>query len=180
MSLPNPNQDFSAFDVLTASSLDDMVENIEALQDGSAFDSTTDTSNLGGAWATWTPTLTGMTLGNGTKAGWARKVGKHTDFKLAITFGSTTTLPTGADNKVSAPFPINTNGQLQYYSTFGMGQLKVTTSGYVILPAYFDTNTLVLLGFGGNPNVTGALTTNNYGSPGAGSFLYAQGFYENT
>lgn len=37
MSLPNPGMDFTAFDTLPASSLDDMVENIEALADGSGL-----------------------------------------------------------------------------------------------------------------------------------------------
>lgn len=34
--LPNPAMDFTAFDTLPAASLDDLVENIEALEDGSA------------------------------------------------------------------------------------------------------------------------------------------------
>lgn len=38
MSLPNPNMDFSAFDTLPATELDDLVENIEALADGSGLD----------------------------------------------------------------------------------------------------------------------------------------------
>lgn len=37
MSLPNPNMDFEAFDTLPASQLDDLVENIEALADGSGL-----------------------------------------------------------------------------------------------------------------------------------------------
>lgn len=38
MPLPNPGMSFTPFDPLPASDLNDMVENIEALQDGSAFD----------------------------------------------------------------------------------------------------------------------------------------------
>lgn len=41
MGLPNPGMDFTAFDTLPAASLDELVENIEALQDGTAFDSST-------------------------------------------------------------------------------------------------------------------------------------------
>lgn len=37
MPLPNPDMDFSAFDVLPADSLDDIVENVEALADGSGL-----------------------------------------------------------------------------------------------------------------------------------------------
>lgn len=38
MALPNPGMDFTAFDTLTAAELDDLVENIESLEDGSGFD----------------------------------------------------------------------------------------------------------------------------------------------
>ena len=38
MPLPNPGMDFTAFDTLPAAELDKLVENIEALADGSAFD----------------------------------------------------------------------------------------------------------------------------------------------
>lgn len=38
MALPNPAMDFTAFDTLPAASLDDIVENIEALADGSGLD----------------------------------------------------------------------------------------------------------------------------------------------
>jgi hypothetical protein len=37
MSLPNPGMDFSAFTTLPAASLDDLVENVEALADGTAL-----------------------------------------------------------------------------------------------------------------------------------------------
>ena len=38
MSLPNPGMDFTALDPLTAAEMDDIVENIEALADGSGLD----------------------------------------------------------------------------------------------------------------------------------------------
>lgn len=38
MALPNPGMDFVPFDVLTAEELDDIVENIESLADGTGFD----------------------------------------------------------------------------------------------------------------------------------------------
>lgn len=38
MPLPNPGMDFVPFDVLTAEEMDDLVENIESLADGTGFD----------------------------------------------------------------------------------------------------------------------------------------------
>ena len=38
MSLPNAGMSFTAFDVLTAAEMNDLVENIESLADGSGFD----------------------------------------------------------------------------------------------------------------------------------------------
>lgn len=52
MALPNPGMDFTPFDTLPAASLDDMVENIESLADGSGFDAAAISApdiNFGGA-----------------------------------------------------------------------------------------------------------------------------------
>lgn len=45
MSLPNPSMDFTPFDVLPAASLDDMVENIEALAAGTGLNDAVITPN---------------------------------------------------------------------------------------------------------------------------------------
>lgn len=45
MPLPNPSMSFSPFAILTAEEMNDLFENIEALQDGSAFDALTFTNN---------------------------------------------------------------------------------------------------------------------------------------
>ncbi|CAB4142436.1 hypothetical protein UFOVP438_13 [uncultured Caudovirales phage] len=60
----------------------------------------------GGAYTAWTPTLGGMTLGNGTMAGSYIQIGKFVHATLYIVFGSTTsvtgnmnfTYPTGASS----------------------------------------------------------------------------------
>ena len=58
----------------------------------------------GGAYTSWTPTLSGLTLGNGTMAGSYVQIGKFVHATLYVVFGSTTsvtgnmtfTYPTGA------------------------------------------------------------------------------------
>ncbi len=45
---------------------------------------------LASAWSSYTPTITGFTLGNGTVAGAYTQVGKIGWFRASLTFGSTT------------------------------------------------------------------------------------------
>lgn len=110
MPLPNPGMDFTPFDVLTAAELDDLVENIESLADGTGFDAgavgeadlgagsvtnaklSTAAGELGGAWATWVPSWTNVTVGDGTQVARYHVVGETTDFSLQLTFGSTTAI----------------------------------------------------------------------------------------
>lgn len=47
------------------------------------------------AWATWSPTLTNITLGNGTLNARHRKVGKTVEYLFAFTMGSTSAMGTG-------------------------------------------------------------------------------------
>jgi hypothetical protein len=91
MGLPNPGMDFTAFDTLPAASLDDLVENIEALANGSGFSSATSTSTLGGAPTSWTPSSwTNVTLGNAVVSGSYTKVGRKVKGRLSVIVGSTT------------------------------------------------------------------------------------------
>lgn len=50
---------------------------------------------LGGPGTVWTPTLTNITIGNGTVVGRVSKVGKRVTFRLMISFGSTTSMTAG-------------------------------------------------------------------------------------
>ena len=69
------------------------------------------TAALGGAWTSWTPAWTNLTLGNGTVVAKYTQVGKTIMFRLKLTFGSTTsitaafpgfTLPAAARNDTTA------------------------------------------------------------------------------
>lgn len=46
---------------------------------------------IGDAWAAYTPTISGWTLGDGTLAGYARQAGKDVRFRIEYTVGSTDT-----------------------------------------------------------------------------------------
>lgn len=73
---------------------------------------------IGDAWASWTPTWTNITVGNGAVYAQERVSGKTTDFEIVLTFGSTTSV-TGA---ASVTLPVAPNGTarraidaVQYY-----------------------------------------------------------------
>lgn len=79
--LPNPGMDFTAFDTLPAASLDDLVENIEALADGSGI-----------TWPlqNWTPTWSNVTIGNATVTGKYLRIDKLVIAWLTVIWGNTT------------------------------------------------------------------------------------------
>lgn len=110
--------DFTAFDPLTATEMDNLVENIEALADGSGLDDSavttakindgavtnaklaTGAGELGAAWQTWTPTLSNLSGGTQTYAKYIQ-IGKTVHFRFKYVLGGagvtgqpTITLPT--------------------------------------------------------------------------------------
>lgn len=56
-----------------------------------------------GAWSTYTPTLAGIAIGNGTAAGRYVQIGKTTIGRILITCGSTTTMPGSGDSTFTFP-----------------------------------------------------------------------------
>jgi len=70
-------------------------------------------------WTAYVPTLTDITLGNGTMTGQHRKDGPLVFMKIEITFGTTTTL--GAAPRVSLPFaPIGRQAGALIYQEAGV------------------------------------------------------------
>jgi len=50
-----------------------------------------------GLWTTFTPTISGITLGNGTKTGSYCQIADTTFFRVVVTFGSTTSITSNID-----------------------------------------------------------------------------------
>lgn len=50
--------------------------------------------NASGAWQTWTPSYTNITVGNGTVVAKYKQVGKKVSFRFRLTFGTTTSIST--------------------------------------------------------------------------------------
>ncbi|NBQ97757.1 MAG: hypothetical protein EBU12_05965 [Microbacteriaceae bacterium] len=64
-------------------------------------------SSSGGTWAAWTPTLSNLTIGNGTVTARYAQVGKIVNFYVKITLGSTSSV--GTEPRVTWPVtPANT------------------------------------------------------------------------
>lgn len=98
--LPNLGMDFTPFDTLPAASLDDLVENIEALAAGTGLNvsAVTPEKILTGtgttwAWTAYTPTVTlvtGGTNGNATITGGYKQIGKTVNYWIKYVIGGTT------------------------------------------------------------------------------------------
>jgi hypothetical protein len=112
-------------------------------------DSTQSTGlNYTGTWTTWTPTWTGLTVGNGTVVARYCKIGKVCHVFLKLTFGTTTLITAGkpyfttpitpSQDNMNAPIWITDTGVGEY---IGTGQ--VSSAGVVYLLAQGASGTYV-------------------------------------
>lgn len=92
------------------------------------------------AWTTWTPTLSGVTIGNGTVQAYYRKYGTTVNIAFGITLGSTSAI-TG-DIQVTLPFSAaaapGEQGLAVFYNDFGNATypgVGIVASGIVYLRA---------------------------------------------
>lgn len=131
----------------------------------------------GGAWTSTTPTLTGLTIGNGTAVMRSRQVGKDIEFEFEIVFGSTTSF-TGS---VYVNFPVTAVTYLQYHR-LGLSQVMSAPGGIIYNGSLgWDTTArmLVLTDSVNSTNVRSAGVAS--GSPiaaASGVQIMGHGFYE--
>lgn len=125
------------------------------------------------------PVFSGITVGNGTVTTGYVQVGKKVDFRLLLTFGSSTTLPTGVDSYVSIPV-IAKSSVYPFLANLGQLSLKVGGSYFQGFISFNTTTQFLLQGYAvsGTALRTQAIDTNNYGTPSSGSYLFAQCTYE--
>ncbi len=64
---------------------------------------------LESAWTSYTPTVTGFTLGNGTVAGRYMQIGKFVAFSAQVTFGTTTTAASASPTVTLPVSAVGTN-----------------------------------------------------------------------
>jgi hypothetical protein len=103
----------------------------------------------GGAWTTWTPTLTNITIGNGSVTARYQQIGKTVNFEFLLAMGSTTVM--GGTPTISMPVTPK-----QYFKGFSC---RVEDSGTAIYPGTADIFAGVFY-----PTVT--VTSGSYGTIG--------------
>lgn len=98
--------------------------------------------SLSPAWTTYAPTLTNVTLGNGTKTGRYLQTGKTIDFYVRLDFGSTTA-HTGSVSFSLPVASIDYTGNSGYATIVGRGAL-VLSSAFDCVASWLTTTTAEL------------------------------------
>ena len=89
-----------------------------------------------GLWTTYTPTLTALTLGNGSKVGYYCQIADTTFFRVIVTFGSTTAFTGRVDVSLpTTPTTLSTldamNAITQFYDTSAATIVTSPTNVYI-------------------------------------------------
>jgi len=130
-----------------------------------------------GAWPAWTPTLTNLTLGNGTQSAVYHRVGRRITFRWKFTLGSTSTVGT------SPQFTLPVTAHADYAINMPIGSATLLDAGvqaWTGWPIMISTTTVVVTGI----SVSGTYATNVSVSAtipftwGTGDVLMAIGTYE--
>lgn len=84
---------------LDSANLEDAAVTTAKIADNSVTNAklSTTTGELGGAWTTWAPTWTNLSVGNGTLVAKYTRVGKTVEARMHLTFGSTTSVSGSVD-----------------------------------------------------------------------------------
>lgn len=132
----------------------------------------------GTALASWTPTWSNLTIGNGVNNAKFIQIGKIVHFRLLLTWGSTTS----ASGSISFTLPVTSVAVIGSLTTTPIGQAHFTrnTTFYSGLVQHLSTTTAVLRWH----NVTGAaIKLSNMSGTSPDTWLpndefHAQGWYE--
>lgn len=133
---------------------------LNALQDG-----------IQAAWTAWTPTLTNITLGNGTQVARYQRIGKNIWFYWDLTLGSTSAVGTGPT--VSLPVTALSAAAVRRLTC---GYVDTSASRYDAGATYNESTTVVSLGNGASP--LAAITATVPFTWATGDILHCHGTYE--
>lgn len=131
------------------------------------------------AWISWTPTLTNMTLGNGTVTARYTRVGRTIKFYFKFVLGSTSAVGTAPRFSL----PVTTSG---LYTTAGLdrlGDAAILDSGVGVFSAscWWGSSTTALMDYWnatGTPVTAAAITATAPMTWTTGDVLLAEGTYE--
>jgi hypothetical protein len=98
-------------------------------------------------WQSYTPTLTGITIGNGTVAGKSRRVGDSEEIEISVQSGSSTTF--SGTYTFSIPHTVDTSKTVHANQAVGVGWLQVPNGTNYTGATIINGNALSIVG----PNV---------------------------
>lgn len=132
-----------------------------------------DLNIVGGAWSAYTPTVTNLSVGNGTLNAWFLATGKTTDFFIRFLMGSTSVV-------TSPPtFSLPATAQRTLWTADGTAFDTSASVYYPVRGVATDANTLTLYGWpstaGNNLAAAGANTPMTWAT---GDALTLTGRYE--
>lgn len=141
-------------------------------------------SGTGSTWAyaSWTPTFTGLTVGNGTLSAQYNQTGKTVNFRVKFTLGSTSSVAAASDLIMTLPVTTISGIYTQYFSPLGLATMRDVSPGdtYMGTVAWYSTTQAVMQ----SAIASGTyLVTNNVDSDepftwANGDSFYVQGTYE--
>lgn len=145
------------------------------------------------AWTAYTPTWTGTTsnpaVGNGSITGAYLQIGKWVQFRIQVTFGSTTTFGTGG---LQFSLPVTPVGTVQQFTNVGVMDRTVGTTGgarhqitgrispsATTMPIYYiNVNTTTGLATIANVTNTAPVALTNSSATNIGDYIAITGSYE--
>jgi hypothetical protein len=134
-------------------------------------------TDAGGAWTAWTPTLTNMTLGNGSVVATYKQIGKTVFVKFIFTLGTTSAM--GTNPSFSLPATAS-SGLTQFAQSVGTSNCWDTSASvnYVGTLVYIDTSTVRCYAVSGTNTPLVGISSTLPMTWATGDILSAQGFYE--
>lgn len=99
----------------------------------------TATGELGGAWQSFTPTFTNLTVGNGTLTGKYQQIGKTVRYRITLVFGSTTSV----SGLITHSLPVTSVSYSGSLPTIGRAAiLDLGTAVFDAMPIWLTTTTV--------------------------------------
>ncbi len=127
-----------------------------------------------GAWTSYTPTLSGFTLGNGTIAGAYLQVQKTVVFRAKLTFGSTTTAASAYPTATLPVTALSTDASSVLHARFGDASPGAAYLSYVDL----GSTTTIRAGIIGSSGLATTCTTTTPFTWTTSDVVYWAGVYE--
>ena len=126
-------------------------------------------------WTAWTPTLTNLTLGNGTMAAAYTRTGRTVHYRFKFTLGSTSTVGTNPIFTV----PVNMAGAYGGDDPVGDGSIRDASAGITwrIQPWWASASTLYLLHYAA-AGTAAVITATAPFTWATGDVIRASGSYE--